>query len=88
MQSENHVSNIVSYQGSALETLGSSREDKVDSTVPVLANGREIYTTTMPHQTRVTSRSSSFKRFMQILVRQNFIGDAALSRSHTTVQWL
>jgi hypothetical protein len=56
--------------------------------MPVLVNRCEIYAAAILQQMGVISRSSGFKRFMQILARQNLIGDDALSRSHTTVQWL
>jgi hypothetical protein len=60
------------YQGWAPEALGSLSEDKAD--FAVLAGRCEVYVASVPHQVGVTSRSSGFGRFMQILARQNSIG--------------
>lgn len=61
-----------SYQGLTLETLGFSKNGKADSTMPVLANCREIHAAAMPHEAGVTSLSSYFGK--QILARHNYVG--------------
>jgi hypothetical protein len=43
--------------------------------MPALADRRKIHAAAMLHQTGVTPRSSGFKKFMQILARQNCIGN-------------